>query len=128
MKIRNGFVSNSSSSSFIIAFKGKLSEYTLLKAFGVPNESPLHIVAQEMAKCLLGNCSSPYFDLASYVERCNKDYYAVNRQILDLMQNGYTVMEGTVSDEEGEVEGMICNFLGLNYKSPDLVIFKEAGY
>ena len=51
MKIRNGFVSNSSSSSFLIISKnGKLTKDMLMKSFGVEKGAVLYNFAKNMAK------------------------------------------------------------------------------
>ncbi|MCK9416303.1 hypothetical protein M0Q97_06565 [Candidatus Dojkabacteria bacterium] len=53
MKIRNGFVSNSSSSSFMIISKnGELTTNILMKSFKIDKESPLYNVAKDIAKDL----------------------------------------------------------------------------
>ncbi len=52
MKIRNGFVSNSSSSSFIVGFKKGLSdeqkEQLLLKKMGINENSFFYNIAKEI--------------------------------------------------------------------------------
>ena len=54
MKIRNGFVSNSSSSSFIIGIKGKeLGDSELLKVFKIGEDSPMYGLAETFAKLLV---------------------------------------------------------------------------
>ena len=53
MKARHGFVSNSSSSSYLVCFRGKLTREKLLKALGVPASSPLRSVADGIAAILI---------------------------------------------------------------------------
>jgi hypothetical protein len=50
VKTRTGFVSNSSSSSFVITTKEPLSKQHLLELFKVPVESPLYYFVEEMAE------------------------------------------------------------------------------
>ena len=53
MKIRNGFVSNSSSSSFLIISKNsELTTDILMDSFKIDKESPLYSVAKDIAKDL----------------------------------------------------------------------------
>jgi hypothetical protein len=58
MKIRQGFVSNSSSSSFIIGCKGKPTKKKLLDFLEVGKSSPLYPFAEEMAGFIADNCQS----------------------------------------------------------------------
>ncbi len=48
MKIRNGFVTNSSSTSFIISTKDELSERTFLKNIGVTGNSAMNKIFEEL--------------------------------------------------------------------------------
>ena len=62
MKIRNGFVSNSSSSSFVLACKGEPTESKLLDAFKVPVESPFYDLATKIAEQLVEASKENDFD------------------------------------------------------------------
>ncbi len=59
MKIRNGFVSNSSSSSFIVGFKKGLSnkekEQLLLKKMGINKNSFFYNIAKEITGCIINS-------------------------------------------------------------------------
>ena len=53
MKTRKGFVSNSSSSSFIIGVQGELTEEKLMRAFKIDPVSPLYRLVKDIAGVLL---------------------------------------------------------------------------
>ena len=53
MKMRNGFVSNSSSSSFIIGMKGNLTKDKLLDIFNVPKDSVIYPLVKELSSVII---------------------------------------------------------------------------
>jgi hypothetical protein len=137
MKTRIGFVSNSSSSSFVVAVKGT----TLHKAFKEMEE-------KEMKK---GGLFSDFIKTALDVlehnadelteERVKDDFgvdsvdeyitegYQYSKDIKRLIKEGFTIYIGELSDEggDGPEEAMLCN-TDLNYESKNLVILHEGGY
>lgn len=56
MKIRNCFVSNSSSSSFILASKEKVNKESLLEYAGIEESSLFYGMAKEFSKFVLTTC------------------------------------------------------------------------
>jgi hypothetical protein len=67
MKFRNGFVSNSSSSSFIITTREEISERALMDAFKIAPDTPLFSLTKQIVKYIVDN-STKYDSLEAYKE------------------------------------------------------------
>ncbi len=120
MKIRGSFVSNSSSSSFIIAAKGELTEDLIMQALGIADTSPLYSFAKKVAGVL---ASAEAMDFEAL-----EDWGDEDGTLMRLLKRGFTIYEGSASDEDyNSAETAVCNMY-INYESPDLVIIKEGGY
>jgi hypothetical protein len=124
MKMRNGFVSNSSSSSFIIAYKGDLEE-ELNKALKlpVPKNYPLRELVMELADAFEVNVDETFKDMASYKKG---GYDEDDSEIKELFEKGFTVAIGTFEDIEA-VEALLCN-QDIDYKSDTLIIKQDGRY
>jgi hypothetical protein len=120
MKIRQGFVSNSSSSSFIIAYKGVFDSEKLkaiiLEKLKVPQDSPLYFIAKGI---------SEHFSTADgkEVDEWEDD------TVRDLRKKGFKIKSFRASSDansEDGIEEMLYNndLLGEFY-TPEL-IEKEA--
>jgi len=135
MKERLGFVSNLSSSSFILGYKGSEKErYDLLKeAFVFPENYPIkpeEDTENSFSKVIDNSIRETFSSLEEYFNyedrECNTDNE--NKLILDLLKNDFTVSLGSVSDDCGDyLESFLC-MCDINYKSDKLVIQKEGGY
>lgn len=98
MKFRLGFVSNSSSSSFILAIKGELTKENFLAALGVDTESPMYGLAKEISACF---CEGPS------LVKDDLDYWDARdlREFSVFREKGLTVYHGTVnSDSDNPME------------------------
>jgi len=119
MKTRKGFVSNSSSSSFVIGFKNdeeNLTEERLLPLFKVESGSIFYPFAKEMCR-LIVELSEVYNPRKDWDE----DFNAEN-----LKKEGYKkVYVGCSSTGEGGLEGVLCE-MELNYKDDHFAFIKEG--
>lgn len=123
MKIRCGFVSNSSSSSFIIAYK--------------PGQEKVKITIEADLNDFIRNkiTNLPEGGISKLVETQNLDLIQdlLDDEILDsklvehYINDGYIVAEISASDEDGGVEQILCdnglrctNFTGK-------ILFDESG-
>lgn len=78
MKYRNGFVSNSSTSSFIITTSEELTVELLISYFGVDKSSPLYGISKQIAD-YINEKSTRYKDIQDYVRKNN--YYECEDEI-----------------------------------------------
>jgi hypothetical protein len=139
MKTRRGFVSNSSSSSFIIATKkDELSELFDKFSIDVPEGNPL----AAMMKPLIA-------DIVSTIQQCAKrmtqekwlNYYGYDSVEdaleewgdsedcpLRFFKEGWNVYIGSFANDTGDgMEAMLCDH-SLNYKDENFVMIHEGGY
>lgn len=95
MKIRNGFVSNSSSSSFIVTLKNgkKLDKSILLETFEVGENSPLYGFADDLANWIVGNVEE------HSIKSIHEDYIGKINELTDeeIIQN---ILDNDIMDEE----------------------------
>lgn len=124
MRERNRLVSNSSSSSFIFAYKKGVDIQRMLDILGVRAESPLSDMAESVIWQL--------FKAPKYrnQEEFAKDYdWEGDKDLLRAWERGWTVHAGYASDEDWSNYGAIilCN-LSLNIETDDVILKKESGY
>ena len=128
MKIRIGFVSNSSSSSFVIVSKkGNLNAKKLIKAFDVGEQSPLYDLVCEMAKTLVDNSKEMTLeDLYDYYGASNVE--ELPEDIQKALKTKGTLYVGECSNDSGEkAETVLCDSC-FDYEDSDVVLLKEGGF
>ncbi len=150
MKTRLGFVSNSSSSSFIIGFKGntKPTKELLLNILKVPKDSPIYFIAKKIAEFFLNEIKSSdkltkkfYLDEYDYLfeenyveseeerlEIIKNELYGYEKKYFDKILSGdYSFYIGMASSESGGIESLICD-LDLDIETEDFILQKAGGY
>ena len=121
MKVRFGFVSNSSSSSFIIAVKEKLTISMLMDKFKIDKTSPLHIFAVSLAQRIDANVE--LVDIEEYV-----DDYGLSDTIKKVIENKLILYKGWASsDGDDYVEQALCS-MSFDISQDDFIFEKEGGY
>ena len=111
MMIRNGFVTNSSSTNYIILSKGELTPEKLADLLGVREQSTLYSQVLDLARNLLVRdylrpsdefVNAPFEEqlLDIFGEKTLKKYRKLSKK-------GYVVYCGRINDDYEEIEAML---------------------
>lgn len=128
MKIRTDFVTNSSSSSFIVFSKKELTKETLFELLKLDEEHPLKDIMNLIADCIINCIECENFE--DYVKEWYSDYNEeISKEYLELSKKFPYFYEGSFSTEgyDNPMEAALCN-MDLNIETDDLVIKHEGGY
>lgn len=117
MRIRSGFVSNSSSTSFLIISEEDLTLEHFLKVAGVGSMSPLREIFEELFLSLTHR-SRHVIDFAKTPSKeamrgfIEAPYYPMSNRMIERVEearkNGLKVFYGELSSEENSVETFFC--------------------
>jgi hypothetical protein len=140
MKKRLGFVSNSSSSSFIMISKEELTKEKLNKIFGLPAGHVLQNIGSEISHTLL-NCASQesfeeFLDNRAYtaeefaeeLKERKGTGSGIFELALEAHEKGWYIYSGSCCDDNGDsIEAFLCN-RNLDIRTEYIAIYKERGY
>ena len=131
MKIRNGFVSNSSSSSFIVAVKSEDKAKTKITVtFDVDLKDYLeHPIVKTVKELKRIYKEELYYDIDNENNDEDCAYMIQFLKAKKAIESGKMILIGSFSSESGEgVEGVLCS-KGLPKKNKNFtIIYNEGGY
>ena len=133
MKTRTGFVSNSSSSSFIIGVKnGELTEKKLQKLFKIEKGSVLQPLVDGLIEFIISD-ACPYTRKGYLEERCYEDLEELadckeGKKAKEIFEKGYTFYEGHASNEDDNAMSYAMVEMDIDYEDDEIIFFKEAGF
>jgi len=132
MKRRIGFVSNSSSSSFIIGIKKGSSIKRVLEKYELEESHPFYEIVDATISVLIKE--SERITLADYIkigcyenaQECAEDSDE-GQAMVDMDKKGFNLYIGSCSDEGEGFEASLCE-MEINVNTDDLIIIKRGGY
>lgn len=107
MKIKSDFVTNSSSTSFILVCDREFTEEEFLQLVGVQAESPLQPIFSRLYK-LINNRMKPLDDISVEIE-IERSHPNVKEKLEDAKNSGKTIYMGELGTEDGDaLESYFC--------------------
>lgn len=116
MKVKQDFVTNSSSTSFILAVKDTLSEKQFYKGIGLTKDNDLKELFKQLYRCiddekeLLNVYVDKYYYGSTVEEFLNKEGFdsATIKCVLEKMKSGEKVYYGKLHSDGGIIESFFA--------------------
>jgi len=119
MKIRSDFVTNSSSSSFVIATKEELTKEKLYRIFHLSDDHPL----KEIADTILERADKITED--EFVK--NHEYGMKHGRYQDFLGKDYFLYDGYVPDDGSPADGYLFNITELKVPEENFILLNDVG-
>jgi len=121
MKARLDFVTNSSTSSYVVGVHGELTEEKLWHMFGVTEDSLLAPLGKELAKHIVNNVQA--YTREEVIAEWD-ELWGISPKVFDL---GMTCYVGWASTEEYGIEQILCQ-MEIHHEDEGLIFEKESSY
>lgn len=114
MKIKTDFVTNSSSTSFVVMTKGELTLHSFLKAVGVSQESMFLGLFVKLFNLFKNDMNRLEYTAIRYgcssVEEYIEQYFSKDTQvrIRQARENGFEIYVGELHSDNDEIETLFC--------------------
>jgi len=127
MKIRNGYVSNSSSSSFLICSKEELTKNSLMEISKVDKDSPFYNIIEDIAEFFVNNSEKQTIEKIKEEYTYDNEIEDYGQKLIDYINNGFNVYTGSACDDEIGIESYICDQY-FDIKKENFILKKENSY